>query len=99
LTFNAGGTTCSGTVTGTYCVNNDGTGTANGTFAPNPTAPFGFPTANYACPSQTTGAQDATFTIVDPNRVDFVSTDSDTVVSGVALRQNQGNGKGGGDND
>lgn len=98
LVFNAGGFTCSGTVAGCYCVNNDGTGTETGTFTPNGTAPFGIPSGNYSCPTGT-GKEDSAFTIVSPNRVDFISTNSDTVLSGSALRQSDGSGKGKGKDD
>jgi hypothetical protein len=85
LVFNIGGSTCSGTVTGTYVVNADGSGTSTGTFAPNVTAPTGIPAGNYACPG---GAlQDEAFTIVGDETVDFISTDADSVVTGTAVKQ------------
>ena len=85
LVFNIGGSTCSGTVTGTYVVNADGSGTSTGTFVPDATAPTGIPAGNYACP---TGAlQDEAFTIVSPNTVDFISTDADSIVTGTAALQ------------
>jgi len=90
LTFNIGGTVCSGTASGTYCVNNDGTGTESGTFTLGASQPA-------TCPPS--GSENASFTIVDPNRVDFISTSSDTVLSGTAIRQNGGSGKGQGQGD
>jgi hypothetical protein len=85
LVFNIGGSTCSGTVTGTYVVNADGSGTSTGTFAPNAAAPTGIPAENYACPE---GAlQDEAFTIVTHDTVDFISTDADSIVTGTAVRQ------------
>jgi len=85
--FNIGGTTCSGTISGTYQVNPDGTGTSSGTFTPSATAPTGVPTSNYGCPSQMTGVQDEAFTIFSPDKLEFISTDADSVVSGTAERQ------------
>ncbi len=87
ILFSIGGSTCSGTVSGTYTVNTDGTGTSTGTFTPSATAPTGVPAANYSCPSQTTGVQDEAFTLVSPGKVEFISTDADSVVSGTAERQ------------
>ncbi len=85
LVFNIGGSTCSGTVTGTYVVNADGSGTSTGTFAPNVSAPTGIPAGNYACPG---GAlQDEAFTIVGAQTVDFISTDADSIVTGSAEQQ------------
>lgn len=85
LVFSIGGTTCSGTVAGTYVVNADGSGTSTGTFTPNVTAPTGIPSPNYACPPGT--LQDEAFTIVGQGEVDFISTDADSVVTGVAVKQ------------
>ena len=87
--FNAGGTTCSGTILGTYQVNPDGTGTSTGTFTPTSSAPSGVPTTNYGCPSQMTGVQDEAFTIFSPDTLEFISTDADSVVSGTAKRQSR----------
>jgi hypothetical protein len=92
LVFSIGGSTCSGTVAGTYHINSDGTGTSTGTFTPKATAPTGVPSSNYACPTQMTGIQDEAFTIVTLGRVDFISTDADSVVSGTAVRQGHNNG-------
>ncbi|HLI82258.1 MAG TPA: hypothetical protein VKV03_19860 [Candidatus Binataceae bacterium] len=89
ILFSIGGSICSGTVTGTYTVNSDGTGTSSGTFTPSATAPSGVPTPNYGCPSQMTGAQDEAFTIVSPGKVEFISTDADSIVSGTAERQSR----------
>ena len=80
LTFNAGGTVCSGTVTGTFCANDDGSGRG--------TATGQFTGTSGTCPSG--GSQSESFTIVGPNRIDFISTDSESVLSGSAIRQNQG---------
>jgi hypothetical protein len=85
LVFNIGGSTCSGTVTGTYQVNADGSGTSTGTFAPNATAPAGIPAGNYSCPPGT--LQDEAFTIVSPRKIDFISTDADSIVTGSAEQQ------------
>jgi len=92
LVFSIGGSTCSGTVAGTYHVNADGSGTSTGTFTPNAVAPSGIPASNYLCPSQMTGVQDEAFTIVTLQRVSFIATDADSVVSGTALRQGLVNG-------
>jgi hypothetical protein len=87
LVFSIGGSTCSGTVTGTYVVNPDGTGTSTGTFTPNATPPSGLPAGNYSCPTQLTGTQDEAFTIVGGGTVNFISTDADSVVTGTAQLQ------------
>ena len=87
LLFSIGGSTCAGSISGTYQVNPDGTGTSTGTFTPEATAPKGVPTANYSCPSQMTGTQDEAFQIVSPDKIEFLSTDPDSVVSGTAERQ------------
>ena len=84
--FSIGGTTCSGTIAGTYSVNPNGTGTSKGTFTPNATAPSGIPAGNYGCPPQITGEQNEAFTI-GKNGVTFISTDPDSVISGLAQRQ------------
>jgi hypothetical protein len=85
--FSIGGSTCSGTIKGTYQVNADGTGTSTATFTPNPTAPIGVPASNYSCPTQVTGIQNEAFTIVEVGKLDFISTDADSVVVGTAERQ------------
>jgi len=85
LVFSIGGSTCSGTVAGTYQVNADGTGTSTGTLTPNATAPTGIPSANYACPQGS--LQNEAFTIVSRQKVEFISTDADSVVTGIAVRQ------------
>jgi hypothetical protein len=85
LVFNIGGSTCSGTVTGTYQVNADGSGTSTGTFTANASAPSGIPAGNYACPPGS--LQDEAFTIVSPHKVEFISTDADSVVTGSAEQQ------------
>jgi hypothetical protein len=89
ILFSIGGSTCSGTVSGTYTVNSNGAGTSSGTFTPSATAPSGVPPANYGCPSQMTGAQDEAFTIVSPGKIEFISTDADSIVSGTAERQSR----------
>ena len=86
IVFSSGGTTCSGTVAGTYVVNPDGTGTSKGTFTPIAMAPSGIPALNYSCPSQG-GPQDEAFTIVGRGKIDFISTDPDLVSSGTAELQ------------
>jgi hypothetical protein len=87
IIFSIGGSTCSGTVAGTYVVNADGTGTSTGTFTPNATAPSGVPASNYLCPAQITGVQNAAFTIVGHGKIEFISTDADSVIVGTAQRQ------------
>ena len=87
IVFSIGGSTCAGTVTGTYVVNANGTGTSTGTFTPSATAPTGVPSTNYSCPVQLTGVQDEAFTIVGPSTINFISTDADSVVTGTAVRQ------------
>ena len=44
-----------GTVTGTYQVKADGSGTSTGTFTPNVTAPTGVPGSNYRAPRAPSG--------------------------------------------
>ena len=89
LAFSIGGNTCVGDIAGTYTVFSSGTGTSNGTFTPLSVIP-GMPSSNYSCPSLTSGAQDEAFVIVSPTEIDFISTDSDSVVSGTAVLQTQG---------
>jgi hypothetical protein len=85
LVFSVGGSTCSGTLKGTYHVNTDGTGTSIGTFTPNASAPTGILSDNYSCPGG--GVQREAFTIVGPGKIDFISTDADSVVNGTAELQ------------
>ena len=82
IVFSIGGSICSGTVTGTYQVNPNGTGTSTGIFTP--TSP-----TSSTCK---TGNQNEAFTIVTSRKVDFISTDSDLVASGTAERQAHDNG-------
>ena len=103
LTFTIGGLLCSGTVAGGpsisggdgfatgYTVNPDGTGTARGIFTPNPAPSTLPPQIIYGCPASG-GHQDESFTIVSPRKIDFISTDSDSVISGTAERQTHDNG-------
>jgi len=92
LLVSIGGTTCSGNITGTYEVNPDGTGTSTATFTPEANPPKGIPAGNYVCPSKS-GTQNEAFVIVSHDKIDFMSTDADSVVSGSAERQSRHGGE------
>jgi len=79
-TFNAGGSVCTGTITGTYSVNPDGTGASTFTFTSTG------PGSN--C-SSLSGTNDDDFEIrgMGGNGVDFFSTDADSVISGTASQR------------
>jgi hypothetical protein len=81
-TFNAGGSVCTGTITGTYSVNADGTGSSTVTFTS--TGP------GTNC-SALSGAKDADFEIGWMGRhLKFFTTDSDAVISGEASQPGGG---------
>ncbi|MGD1026148.1 hypothetical protein [Candidatus Binatus soli] len=79
-TFNAGGSVCTGTITGTYSVNPDGTGALTLTFTSTG------PGSN--C-SSLSGTNDDDFAIrgMGGYGVDFFSTDADLVISGTASQR------------
>jgi hypothetical protein len=76
-TFNAGGSVCTGAISGTYSVNADGTGTWTVTFTSTG------PGANCASLS---GTQDADFVIrgMGGHHLEYISTDPGSVISGTA---------------
>ena len=78
-TFNADGLACSGTLSGTYTVASDGTGTLdNVTFTPNIGSP----------PKCTTSVGNSSFTFSNvTNHMDLAGTDCFQVTSGSATKQ------------